>query len=74
MRVTHVGLPFNLTEADLVLDPGTGERGIPDLLDFDLALKEDELRRVIICAALLLEVGAGNVAQCLDTALVWERG
>jgi hypothetical protein len=38
------------------------------------AYTAEEVARVITSAALLLAAGAGTVDQCLDTAIVWERG
>lgn len=65
-------------ELILKLDPGAEGAS---LLEIDATLwmnenafDQDELRRVIIGAALLLEYKAGTVAECLKTAMIWERG
>lgn len=43
-------------------------------LDFLRTCRSDEIERIITSAAALSAMRAGTISQCLDTALVWERG
>lgn len=73
-------------EDDLELRLDSSSRGVSMLQVLDdlvrltaateghVHLTEDEAARIIRSAAALIEVNAGTVAECLDTALVWERG
>lgn len=75
---TEMSLEDVPPELVLKLDPGvegiTLARVASDLWMNENGFSEDELKRTIIGAALLLEYKAGTVAECLYTAMIWERG
>ena len=73
-----VPIPFE-GDQPLVLDPGTLHREITidesmsRIVDF-IVWDEDELPRIMRAAVILHAAGAGTFGQCLDTAIIWERG
>jgi hypothetical protein len=72
-----VQLPFGLVVSQLELDPTsvTGFRPVDEVLEIlREEFSQEELKRVLTSAVLLMEANAGTLAQCLDTAIVWERG
>jgi hypothetical protein len=75
--LTHVRLPYRLTYAELELDPAARGVGISEAINQvqGAQLNDDELGRVLIGAALLINTGKNYaVGECLETALIWERG
>lgn len=66
------------TEADLTLDKAaTGPNERVDRLLMWLARdggSDEGLARILASTVALYQFGAGNIAQCLDTAIIWERG
>jgi len=84
-----VPIPFGLGEAELVVDPssrayplGSGRllseslRTLADMSDNPgySGAAPREAERVLTAAVVLFHAGAGSLAECLDTAIVWERG
>lgn len=69
-------LAYNHNRADLRLDPGAigADELADDVAAFLATMNTDELARVIPSAAALLAAGAGNGWECLETAIIWERG
>jgi hypothetical protein len=58
-----------------VLDPSSvGWCNYTTLLNELATWEVDAVRRVISWTARLLQEEAGSLGQCLDTAMVWERG
>jgi hypothetical protein len=75
--LTHVRLPYHHKYEDLKLDPSSHGVGLEAFITnaTELDISEEEWKRVIISAALLINTGKNyTVGECLDTALVWERG
>jgi hypothetical protein len=75
--LTHVRLPYHLTYDELELDPAARDVGASEAINDvqEAQLKDDELGRVLIGAALLINTGKSyKVGECLETALIWERG
>jgi len=78
--MVEVELFYNLTEADLVLDPASINKEWSDVIDglqFMLFTNRGDLTefgRVIQSAAILYEKAAGTAAECMHTAIIWERG
>jgi hypothetical protein len=83
----EVAAPFNLTDEELVLDPATvkhGPRSVHESLDWmtDTQTTEDEIERILRGAVVLYARLRGpddceptiTFSQCLDTAIIWERG
>lgn len=79
MDTLTLKLPYNLTVDRLVPEPDTSRsstfeelrRLSPDRWRYN----EDELRRIILSAALLLDVHPSITVGCaLHTAVIWERG
>jgi hypothetical protein len=70
-----VHIPFNLTIGELVLDDAARDSGLGTELQwlFEQATVE-ELPRILLSAVLLFEAGAGTIAECLHTGIIWERG
>lgn len=70
-HLVHVRLPYGLKPSELKLEPGCDEFELDRLGEFT----EDELKRIIVSAALLINTGINyTVGQCLETAVIWERG
>jgi hypothetical protein len=75
----HVKIPYHLTGQELNIEHGSegssnGNFGAMMQVMID-HYKEDEAKRVITAAALLLEkYPHRTLAEALDTAMVWERG
>jgi hypothetical protein len=75
--LTHVRLPYHLKYEELELDPAARGVGMSEAINSvqEAQLKDDELARVLIGAALLINTGKNYaVGECLETALIWERG
>jgi len=83
---THVAIPipYNLFVRDLVIEPTTGDDAdLRTTLEHLLSLMddspwlgdhEDEIARIFRAATLLFYGDAGTFAQCIGTAITWERG
>lgn len=75
----HVKVPYHLTPIELHIEPGAegssnGNFGVLMQVLTD-HYGEDEVRRIITATAILLEkFPHRTLAECLDTAMVWERG
>lgn len=73
----EVPLPFDLTEDVLVLDPATPKnQALAHGLEF---LVNDanihEAHRIMLCTILLkTKHPEYTLGECLDTAIIWERG
>lgn len=72
----EVTIPYGLRREDLVLD--SSSRGAVRTLSESLRILADEgvaqPDDVLAATVLLFRAGAGTLAQCLDTAIVWECG
>lgn len=76
-HLVHVRVPYHLMMEELQIESSSAGKTFSEFVHEvdELSLKEDELKRVIISAALLLNTGRNMfVGEALDTALVWERG
>jgi hypothetical protein len=80
MPSVSVTIPFNLTEAELVIDPAAKDSDLQTELEW---LTEDdspwmdrpaELDSIFRSTVALYQAGAGTFAECLHTAIIWERG
>lgn len=78
MATTEITIPFNLEPHELVLDPATVERGFSSIIRSARFMSDEagieEIERVLTAAVCLFHAGAGTIAECLDTAIIWERG
>jgi len=74
-----IAIPYGLHANDLSIDPGSKDISpgyIHGLLN-ELALRwsAEEVERVFASTVLLKSTcGDASLAQCLDTAMTWERG
>jgi hypothetical protein len=70
-----VEIPFDLTIGDLVVDPAAKASITSTELDWLYRnASDEELPRILKATALLFEANAGTIAECLHTAIIWERG
>jgi hypothetical protein len=64
----------------LVLDPGAQETTIEWELETLNRLRDDsrdydgEVERILRATVILFNAKAGSIAECLGTAIIWERG
>lgn len=77
VQVTHVPLPYDLTEERLLAELETPFHSIEECLDFirdgDVTSTPGEKERMLVTTGILLSKGVDlQIALC--TALVWERG
>jgi hypothetical protein len=76
-HLVHMRVPYHLEPQQLELDSGAKDLGMDEFAVevTQLGIGEEELKRIIMSAALLLNTGRRfTVGECLDTALIWERG
>lgn len=74
-KVVHVVLPYDVTTDDLFVEPRSmGHKDSSDLEWLYTHATEEELPRILTGAVALWQAGAGSIGECLDTAIVWERG
>jgi len=80
MRV-EVKPPYDLTEAEVVLDPASESFHLSEFTSvqllrwfLDTGAMESELERVFRSTVLLQAVTNAPFRKCLDTAMIWERG
>ena len=74
--VMHIEVPYEGTQP-LELDPSTSNIKVSAVRSLDWLLRnaqEEEIPRILTAAVLLWHAEAGSMGQCLDTAIVWERG
>lgn len=80
-NVAHVAWPYKDPDevVQTTLDPATTAR--PARPDFRTWLEwlavnadEEECGRIIVGTAILWDAKAGRLGECLDTAVIWERG
>jgi len=70
--------PYNLTDTEVVVDKSSAhsEMTAVQLMRWfmDSSVMEADLERVFRSTVLLRAVTNAPFAECLDTALIWERG
>jgi hypothetical protein len=77
---TEVLIPYNLREDELVLDPAVLNHKDTDSIQavlewlFATGMRDEELERIMRGTICLFAAKAGTFRQCLDTAVIWERG
>ena len=78
METPEVTVPmyYGLTIEDLVLDPAAKGHPTKDAVEFLRELVPGELVRVLTCAVMLYhkQTGILTMGECIETALIWERG
>jgi hypothetical protein len=69
-------LPYNLTEDQLVLEPGTDNADLGACLEWlGTHADEDEATRILDAALILHKAHPEHrIAACIETAIIWERG
>lgn len=73
-NVAHVAMPYG-EMGPIELEPNTRDLPVAVPLHWLIAnATQDEVGRIVVGAAILFDAGAGTISQCLDTAIVWERG
>lgn len=82
MRAEHVILPYE-QDIKLRLDSSAtdsdSEAWIGELHylvddESGMDFQEEEVGRILLCAAVLFQREVGSLGQCLRTAMIWERG
>lgn len=68
----EVEIPYEETALEVELTPDGSYRR--DLLWLHNNMSEEEAPRIFTSATVLFHAGAGSFAECLHTAIVWERG
>lgn len=74
--VMHIEVPYEGTQA-LELDPATTRVKVSAVRGLEWLLthaNEEEVPRILTSAVLLFHADAGSMGQCIDTAIIWERG
>jgi len=78
METTEVTVPmyYGMTLEDLILDPAAKGHPTKDAVEFLQELSREELVRVLTCAVMLYhkQTGILTMGECIETALIWERG
>jgi hypothetical protein len=80
MSSVEIKIPFDLGVEDLVIDPAAHDAMLQDELEW--LTKDDspwmdrpaELDSIFRSTCALYGAGAGTFAECLRTAIIWERG
>ena len=74
-RHTVFELPYNHTIEHLRLEEGTENSRLEDELDWLMHnATEEELPRILTAALILHSVAEFPIADCISTAIIWERG
>jgi hypothetical protein len=80
-QLIDIPLPYNLTEEEVVLEPHLYKsRGILENLRWlayeyeNHRLDDEELELIMRSAVLLHHKTKAPMGECLDTAIVWDRG
>lgn len=82
VAVKEVPIPYNVPLDGLVLDPSSKGKTAEDFIGQLHWLHQtsgpggfaEELELIVAGAATLMAAGAGTVGECLDTAVIWDRG
>jgi hypothetical protein len=75
MTTVELNIPFGLTRDEIKLDPASRNSIISNELEWlTNNATEEELPRILLSAVILHEVGGFHIADCLHTAIIWERG
>jgi hypothetical protein len=78
-NVATIAVPYE-GDQPLVLDPGAQETTIEWELETLNRLRDDshdydgEVERILRATVILFNAKAGSIAECLGTAIIWERG
>jgi hypothetical protein len=80
MPVVEIKIPFDLTTEELVIDPAAKDADLQKELEW-LTLNDSpwmgrpaELDSIFRSTCALYQADAGTFAECLRTAIIWERG
>lgn len=68
-------LPYDMTLADLRLEEGSENSDLQEELEWlSTNATPEELPRILQTALILHNVASYPIADCLNTAIIWERG
>jgi hypothetical protein len=74
-RDVVVRIPFDLDVSELQLEKGTAHSSLSHELNWlTQNATEEELPRILTSALVLHQVRKFPIADCLHTAIIWERG
>lgn len=74
-RAIELAFPYNAFAKDMKLDPGAKGASLDEgLLWLAEEGQPEEVPRIFAAAVLLFEMEAGTFGECLQTAIIWERG
>lgn len=75
MTTVELHIPFDLGLEDVKLDPAAKNSILSNELEWlTNNATEEELPRILLSASILHEISGEHVADCLHTAIIWERG